>query len=53
MPVLQVEIDRAKIARYGLNAYDVLGLIEMAVAGKTTGQDFEGVKRRDHQIFSK
>ncbi len=47
MPVLQVEIDRAKIARYGLNASDVLGLIEMAVAGKATGQVFEGVKRFD------
>lgn len=47
LPVLQAEIDRAKIARYGLNAADVLHLIEMAVAGKSTGQVFEGVKRFD------
>lgn len=46
-PVLQIEIDRAKIARYGMNASQVLGLIEMAVAGKSAGQVFEGVKRFD------
>lgn len=47
MPILQAEIDRNKIARYGINVADVLGLIETAVAGKDTGQIFEGVKRFD------
>lgn len=46
-PILNVEVDRAKIARYGLNAADVLGTIEMAFGGKTAGEIFEGVKRFD------
>ncbi len=45
LPVLQVEIDRAKIARYGINVEDVLSVIEMAVGGKAAGQVYEGVKR--------
>ena len=32
-PSLTVTIDRAKIARYGLNVADVNGLIEAAVGG--------------------
>ncbi len=46
-PILNVEVDRAKIARYGLNVADVLGTIEMAFGGKTAGEVFEGVKRFD------
>lgn len=45
LPVLQVEIDRAKIARYGINVADVLNVIEIAVGGKSTGEVFEGIKR--------
>ena len=33
-PYLTVNIDRAKIARYGLNISDVQKVIEIAVAGK-------------------
>ena len=45
LPVLQVEVDRKKIARYGINVSDVLNLIETAVAGKSAGEVFEGVQR--------
>ncbi|MBI3872757.1 MAG: efflux RND transporter permease subunit [candidate division Zixibacteria bacterium] len=47
LPVLQLEVDRDKIARYGLNVADVLGLIETAIGGKRTGQLFEGEQRFD------
>ncbi len=47
LPTLQVEVDRQKIARYGINASEALELIEMAVAGKSAGEVFEGVKRFD------
>lgn len=47
LPVLNVEVDRAKIARYGLNVSDVLGTVEMAFGGKEAGEVFEGIKRFD------
>lgn len=47
LPMLQVEVDRQKIARYGINVSDVLDLLETAVAGKAAGEVFEGVKRFD------
>lgn len=40
-PYLTVNIDRAKIARYGLNISDVQNVIEIAVAGKTASQLYE------------
>lgn len=46
-PMLQVEVDREKIARYGINVADVLEVIEMAVAGKPAGEIFEGIRRFD------
>ena len=36
MPALTVQVDRARIARYGLNAADVLAVVE-AVGGRTAG----------------
>ncbi len=47
LPILQVEIDRARIARYGINVAAVLEVIEMAVGGKSAGEVFEGIKRFD------
>ena len=47
LPVLQIEIDRGKIARYGINVADVLDMVEIAVAGKVAGEVFEGMKRFD------
>ncbi|ACD94264.1 efflux RND transporter permease subunit [Trichlorobacter lovleyi] len=40
-PYLTVTIDRAKIARYGLNINDVQKVIEIAVAGKAASQLYE------------
>lgn len=47
MPQLQVIVDRAAIARYGLNASDVTDLIEYAIGGKPISQIFIGSKSYD------
>ncbi len=47
LPVMQMEMDRQALARYGLNVVDVLDLIETAIGGKETGQLFEGERRFD------
>jgi cobalt-zinc-cadmium resistance protein CzcA len=40
-PYLTITIDRAKIARYGLNISDVQKVIEIAVAGKSASKFYE------------
>jgi heavy metal efflux system protein len=40
-PYLTVDIDRTKIARYGLNISDVQNVIEIAVAGKSASKLYE------------
>lgn len=40
-PYLTVNIDRSKIARYGLNISDVQNVIEIAVAGKSATKFYE------------
>ncbi|MGI8401187.1 MAG: efflux RND transporter permease subunit [Gemmatimonadaceae bacterium] len=47
---LQVRIDRAAIARYGLNVDDVQNLISTAFGGEQAGQVFEGVRRFDVNV---
>ncbi len=47
LPMLQIEVDRSKIARYGIDVADVLEVIEVAVGGKSAGEVFEGIKRFD------
>ena len=42
---LEINIDRAAIARYGLNASDVNETIEMAIAGKSATEIYEGERR--------
>ncbi|WP_374243879.1 efflux RND transporter permease subunit [Zoogloea sp.] len=42
---LNIEIDRAAIARHGINVEDVNELIEMAVGGKVATEVFEGERR--------
>jgi cobalt-zinc-cadmium resistance protein CzcA len=44
-PYLTVNIDRSKIARYGLNISDVQKVIEIAVAGKAASQLYEENRR--------
>ena len=46
-PSLAVNIDRAKIARYGLNVADINGLIEAAVGGAAATQVVQGEKQFD------
>ncbi|MBI5476673.1 MAG: efflux RND transporter permease subunit [Ignavibacteriales bacterium] len=40
-PYLTINIDRSKIARYGLNISDVQNVIEIAVAGKAASKFYE------------
>ena len=46
-PQLQIRIDRAAIARYGINVEDVQEAIETAIGGEEAGQVFEGIRRFD------
>ena len=46
-PSLTLRIDRAKIARYGLNVADVNGLIEAAVGGVAATEVVQGERRFD------
>jgi cobalt-zinc-cadmium resistance protein CzcA len=45
LPVLTVEIDRGKTARYGLNVGDVQQTIATAIGGTEAGTMFEGDRR--------
>jgi len=47
LPVLQIRIRRADIARYGINVSDVQDVIEMAIGGARVGEVVEGVARYD------
>jgi cobalt-zinc-cadmium resistance protein CzcA len=42
---LQVEIDRAAIARYGINVSDIQEVLEIAVGGKPVSELLEGQRR--------
>jgi len=45
IPQLQIEVDRAACARYGLNVADIQDVIEMALGGKEASEVWEGEKR--------
>ncbi|WP_431014892.1 efflux RND transporter permease subunit [Bradyrhizobium pachyrhizi] len=45
LPFLEIRIDKAEIARRGLNLADVQDLIETAVGGRAAGLVFEGDRR--------
>ena len=47
LPQMNVNYDRKKIARYGLNIADLNKIITMGFAGATMGSVFEGEKRFD------
>lgn len=49
-PQLQVKVNRAAIARYGINVEDVQETIETAVGGEAAGQVFEGIRRFDINV---
>ena len=41
---LQIEVDREKIARYGINVADVHEVIETAIGGKVASKVYDGLK---------
>jgi cobalt-zinc-cadmium resistance protein CzcA len=45
VPQLQIEVDRQRAARYGLNVADVQDVIETALGGKSATDIWEGEKR--------
>jgi cobalt-zinc-cadmium resistance protein CzcA len=47
VPRIRVIVDRDQIGRYGLNAKDVLTVIESARVGQTVGTVFQGQRRFD------
>jgi len=46
-PQLQIVVDRAAVARYGINVQDVQDVIEAATKGRSVTQIFEGERRFD------
>ena len=47
LPVMNIDIDRDAIARYGLNVSDVQDVIAVAMGGREAGKVFQGDKRFD------
>jgi len=47
LPMLSVNIDRAKATRYGLNIADIQQTVSTAVAGREAGTFFQGDRRFD------
>ena len=50
LPVLSVQMNREKMARYGLNGSDVQDAINIAIGGRVTGLIFEGDRRFELQV---
>ena len=50
LPALNVEIDRAAIARYGLSVADVQDVVSVAIGGREAGQLFQGDRRFDIMV---
>ena len=50
LPVLSIQMDRSKMARYGLNGADVQDAIVIAVGGRNAGMNFEGDRRFELQV---
>lgn len=46
-PYLEIQVDREKVARYGLNINDVEDAIEMTIGGRVATTTIEGKKRFD------
>lgn len=50
LPILTVQMNRVKMARYGLNVQDVQDTIMIAVGGRSTGLIYEGDRRFELQV---
>ena len=51
LPLLEINPDRARLARYGMDAQDVLGIVEASRLGQQVGLVFERAKRFDLKLF--
>jgi cobalt-zinc-cadmium resistance protein CzcA len=51
LPLLDVRVDRGRIARYGIPASDVLDTVSAARAGVNAGKVFEGPRRFDVSVL--
>jgi cobalt-zinc-cadmium resistance protein CzcA len=47
LPMLEIELDKPAIARYGLNVSDILEVISIAIGGREAGLVFQGDQRFD------
>ncbi|MBM4382890.1 MAG: CusA/CzcA family heavy metal efflux RND transporter [Deltaproteobacteria bacterium] len=47
LPMLEIEVDREAIARFGLSQSDVHDVVRTAIGGSVAGQIFEGDRRFD------
>ncbi|MBY0420761.1 MAG: CusA/CzcA family heavy metal efflux RND transporter, partial [Parvularculaceae bacterium] len=47
LPVLQIDPDRAALARFGLNVADLQDVLQASLGGASAGQIFEGDRRFD------
>lgn len=47
LPVMNIEIDRVAISRYGLNIVDVQDVVAIAIGGREAGLVFQGDRRFD------
>lgn len=50
LTVLSIQIDRAKMSRYGLNVSDVQDAVTISVGGITAGTIYDGDRRFDLQV---
>ena len=50
LPMLSIQLDRAKLARYGLSASEVQEAVAIAVGGMPAGAIFEGDRRFELQV---
>ncbi|BCT68648.1 CusA/CzcA family heavy metal efflux RND transporter [Nitrosospira sp. NRS527] len=50
LPVLSIQMDRAKMARFGLNAVDMQDAVAISIGGRSAGTIYEGDRRFDLQV---
>jgi cobalt-zinc-cadmium resistance protein CzcA len=51
LPMRQVRVDRARLARYGINSADVMAAVEALRQGRPVGTIFEGHRRFDLRVL--
>lgn len=51
LPMLQVRVDRERLARYGIAAEDALAAVEASHLGRPVGNLFEGARRYDLRVL--